>query len=97
VREGMAVTELPVRVLLAVRRAHDAALNRAQSELGASTAQYALLVAFVALVVAVLVGVLGSGGKGLFGSAHTCVHALNRTTTCRVGPVLHGSGAVSTP
>jgi hypothetical protein len=47
--------------------------------------------------VAVLVGVLGSGAKGLFGSAHSCVHALNRTTACRVGPVVHGPAAATTP
>jgi Flp pilus assembly pilin Flp len=93
----MAVTELPMRALVVVHRAHDAVLERAYSEQGASTVQYALLVAFIALLVAVLVGVLGSGARGLFGSAHSCVHALNRTAACRVGPVVPGSAGVAAP
>jgi Flp pilus assembly pilin Flp len=93
----MAVTELPMRALVVVRRAHDAVLERTHSDLGASTVHYALLVAFIALLVAVVVGVLGSGTNGLFGTAHTCVHALTRTTACRVGPGVHGSAATTTP
>jgi hypothetical protein len=40
--------------------------------------------ALIALVVALLVGLLGPGIKGLFGSGHGCLNGLT-TTTCRVG------------
>ena len=42
------------------------------------------------LPAALIVGALGSGMKGLFGSAHTCVSGLN-TTACRLGPVVRRS------
>lgn len=63
---------------------------------GASTVQYALLVALGALVVAVLVGVLGSGARGLLGSAHTCANGL-MTTACRVGSHLREPDHLQAP
>jgi Flp pilus assembly pilin Flp len=86
-----------MRAFLAVRSAHGAVLERAYSEQGASTVQYALLVAVIALVVAVLVGALGSGMKGLFGSAHTCARGFTPSSACRVGPLLRGSAEVTRP
>jgi Flp pilus assembly pilin Flp len=65
-------------------------LGRAHSDKGATTVQYALLVALVALVVAILISALGSGVKGLFGTAHTCLSGLT-TTACKVGPAVRGS------
>ena len=91
------MTELLMRAFLAVRSAHGAVLDRAYSEQGVSTAQCALLVAIIALLVAVLVGALGSGMKGLFGSAHTCARGLTPSSACRVGPLLHGSAEVAKP
>jgi Flp pilus assembly pilin Flp len=91
------VTELLMRAFLAVRSAHGAVFERASSEQGVSTVQYALLVAVIALVVAVLVGALGSGMKGLFGSAHTCARGLTPSSACRVEPLLRGSAGVARP
>jgi Flp pilus assembly pilin Flp len=75
-----------MRAALSVQGAYGALLERAHSEQGVSTAQYALLVALIALVVALIVAFLGSGIKGLFGSAHGCVSGLT-TTACRVDPM----------
>ena len=74
--------ELLTRAFFAIRGAPGTLLGRTRSDQGASTIQYALLVALGALVIAVLVGVLGSGAKGLLGSAHTCASGLT-TTACR--------------
>jgi Flp pilus assembly pilin Flp len=73
-----------VRAALLVQGAYGALLERTQSEQGVSTAQYAFLVALIALVVALIVAFLGSGIRGLFGSAHDCVNGLT-TTACKVG------------
>jgi Flp pilus assembly pilin Flp len=87
------VTDLALRGFLS---AYGTLLGRAHSDRGASTVQYALLVALVALVVAVAVGALGSGMKGLFGTAHTCVSGLT-TAACKVGPLVHGSANAKGP
>jgi Flp pilus assembly pilin Flp len=93
----VAVIEMLMRACIAVRSAHGTMLERVSSEQGVSTVQYALLVAIVALVVAVLVGALGSGIKGLFGTAHTCVGGHKPATACRVGPLLRGSAQEAGP
>ena len=84
------------RAVFVVRGARGTPLGRTHSDQGASTVQYALLVALGALVVAVLVGVLGSGARGLLGSAHTCANGLT-TTACRVGSHLRGSAHLQRP
>jgi Flp pilus assembly pilin Flp len=76
------VLEMLTRAFFVVQGAPGTLLERTHSEQGVSTIQYALLVAIVALVIALLVGVLGSGGKGLLGSAHSCASGLT-TTACR--------------
>jgi Flp pilus assembly pilin Flp len=78
------------RAYLAVQGAPATVLGRSHSEQGVSTVQYALLVALVALMVALVVGALGAGAKGLFGNAHSCANGLT-TTACRVGSHLQGS------
>ena len=90
------MTEMLMRAFFAVQGAHGTLLERAHSEQGASTVQYALLVALVALIVVVMVGALGSGIKGLFGSAHGCMSGLT-TTACKVGPLLRRSADVKGP
>ena len=72
-----------MRAVVSVQGAYGALLERPDSEQGVSTAQYALLVALIALVVALIVAFLGSGIKGLFGSAHGCMNGLT-TAVCRV-------------
>jgi len=67
--------------------AYGTLLERAHSQQGASTVQFALLVALGALVVAVLVGALGDGVKDLFSGTHTCLSVLTRAA-CKVAPVL---------
>jgi len=57
-----------MRAALSVRGAYGAILERPETEQGASTVQYALLMALIALVVALIVAFLGSGVRGLFGS-----------------------------
>jgi Flp pilus assembly pilin Flp len=89
------VTELLVRALAVARSVRGSFLQRANSEHGASTVQYALLVALIALGVSILVGALGSGHPGLFGGAHTTMTGF-RTVACKVGPALRrsdGSGS----
>jgi Flp pilus assembly pilin Flp len=81
-RGSVAVMDPLVRAVLSVQGAYGALLERAHSEQGVSTVQYALLVALIALVVALIVAFLGSGIKGLFGSAHGCMNGLT-TTACR--------------
>jgi hypothetical protein len=76
------VLDLLTRAFLAVQGAPGTLLGRTNSDQGASTIRYALLIALAALLIAVLVGVLGSGAKDLFGSAHTCASRLT-TTACR--------------
>jgi Flp pilus assembly pilin Flp len=80
------VTELLTRAAWSVRGAYAALLDRATCERGVSTVQYAFLMALIALAVALIVGLLGPGVKGLFGSGHVCVNGLT-STTCRVGHV----------
>ena len=82
-----------MRAALSVRGAYGTWLERTDSEEGVSTTQYAFLVALIALVVALIVAFLGSGMKGLFGSAHTCLNGLT-TTTCKVGPIVRGTTGV---
>ena len=88
---SVAVRDLLLRAALLVQGAYGTLLDRAHSERGVSTVQYALLVALVALVVALMVGLLGSGIKVLFGSAHDCMNGLT-TTACRVGPIARVEG-----
>ena len=64
------------RAALSVQGAYGALLERTHSEQGVSTAQYAFLVALMALVVALIVAFLGSGIRGLFGE---CAQLLERT------------------
>jgi len=90
------VIELPIRCFLVLQGVYGTLLERAQSEQGVSTIEYALLVALIAFVAAAIVAVLGSGIKGVFGNAHTCVSGLN-TTTCKVGPLLRRSTDVKGP
>ena len=79
-----------MRAALSVQGACGAMLERPDSEQGASTVQYALLVALIALVVALIVAFLGSGIRGLFGSAHGCMNGLT-TRACRISPVTRGA------
>lgn len=79
-----------MRAALSVRGAYGAILERPESEQGASTVQYALLMALIALVVALIVAFLGSGIRGLFGSAHGCMNGLT-TKTCRISPMTRGA------
>jgi Flp pilus assembly pilin Flp len=89
--EGNAAVMDPLmRAALSVQGAYGALLERAHSEQGVSTTQYAFLVALIALVVALIVAFLGSGVRGLFGSAHGCVNGLT-TTACKVGPMARGT------
>jgi Flp pilus assembly pilin Flp len=85
-----------VRAALLVQGAYGALLERTQSEQGVSTAQYALLVALVALVVALIVAFLGSGIRGLFGSVHDCGNGLT-TIACKVGPMARGTVDLKIP
>jgi Flp pilus assembly pilin Flp len=90
-REGSAAVMNPlVRAALSVQGAYGALLERTHSEQGVSTAQYAFLVALIALVVALIVAFLGSGIRGLFGGAHDCMNGLT-TTACKVGPMARGT------
>ena len=82
--------DMLLQARLAVQGAPGMVLGRSHSDQGASTVQYALVVAVVALAVALLVSLLGSGVRDLFGSAHTCANGLT-TTACRVGLHLKGS------
>ena len=68
--------DLLMRAGLSVQGAYGALLERTHSEQGVSTAQYAFLVALIALAVALIVAFLGSGIKGLFGE---CAQLLERT------------------
>ena len=79
-----------MRAALSMRGAYGAILERPESEQGASTVQYALLMALIALVVALIVAFLGSGIRGLFGSAHGCMNGLT-TKTCRISPMTRGA------
>jgi Flp pilus assembly pilin Flp len=89
------VRDLLVRAVVSVQGAYGL-LERPRSEQGVSTVQYALLVALIALVVALIVAFLGSGIKGLFGSAHSCVNGLT-TTACRVDPGARVTAGVNGP
>ena len=89
------MTDVLIRLLAVARAASGSLLDRAESELGVSTVQYALVVAVIALAVSMLVGALGSGFRGLFGDMHTCMTGF-RTVACKVGPALRrsdGSGS----
>jgi Flp pilus assembly pilin Flp len=68
--EGGAVTEWVLRGFFVAQGAWGTLLRRTHGERGASTVQYAFLVALVALIVALLVGAFGSGLKGLLGARH---------------------------
>jgi Flp pilus assembly pilin Flp len=82
---NVGVTDLLMRAVLSVQGAYGTMVERIHSEHGISTVQYALIVALVALVVALIIGFFGSGVKGLFGSPHSCVRGLT-TTACHVRP-----------
>jgi Flp pilus assembly pilin Flp len=90
------VIDVLIRACFVLQGAPGTLLERTHSDQGTSTVQFALLVAIMALVVAVLVALLGSGAKGLFGSAHTCANGLT-TTACRLGPHLAGSTGAKGP
>jgi Flp pilus assembly pilin Flp len=66
------VTNLATRAGCSVQGAYAAWLGGDRSDQGVSTVQYAFLMAIIALLVALLVGLLGPGVKGLFGSGHGC-------------------------
>ncbi len=61
------MTERVLRGFFLAQGACGTLRRRAHTERGASTVQYAFLMALVALVVALLVGAFGSGLKGLVG------------------------------
>ena len=61
------MAERVLRGFFMAQGACDRVRRRAHSEVGASTVQYAFLVALGALLVALLVGAFGSGLKGLLG------------------------------
>ena len=82
-----------MRAALLVQGGYGALLERTHSEQGVSTAQYAFLVALIALVVALIVAFLGSGVRGLFGGAHSCLNGLT-STTCKIGPTARGTVGV---
>jgi Flp pilus assembly pilin Flp len=82
-----------MRAALLVQGAYGALMERTHSEQGVSTAQYAFLVALIALVVALIVAFLGSGIRGLFGDAHSCLNGLT-STTCKIGPTARGTVGV---
>ena len=86
-----------MRAALSVQSAYGAFLERAHSEHGVSTVQYALLVALIALLVALIVAFLGSGIKGLFGSAHGCMNGLTTTACRRIDPITRVSVGVKGP
>jgi Flp pilus assembly pilin Flp len=88
--------DLLVRAVVSVQGAYGALLERSHSEQGVSTVQYALLVALIALCVALIVAFLGTGIKGLFGSAHNCMNGLT-TTACRVNPMARVTVGVKGP
>jgi hypothetical protein len=90
------VIDVLTRAFVGLQDASGTLLGRTQSDQGVSTVQYALLVAILALVVAVLVALLGYGAKGLLGSAHPCANGLT-TTACRVGSHLRGTTGVKGP
>jgi Flp pilus assembly pilin Flp len=96
-REASAAVMDPLmRAAVSVQGAYGALLERTHSEQGASTAQYAFLVALIALVVALIVAFLGSGIRGLFGSAHDCVNGF-KTIACKVGPMARGTADLNGP
>jgi Flp pilus assembly pilin Flp len=64
------VTERVLRGFFFVQGAWGTLLRRTHSERGATTVQYAFLVALGALIVALLVGAFGSGLKGLLSTGH---------------------------
>jgi len=74
------MTELFLNAFLAVQGAHRNLLERARTERGASMVEYALLVGLIAVVAVVAVAALGSGIRGLFNSANTCVGGLTSAT-----------------
>ncbi len=69
-----------MNAFVAVRTAHGTLFERARSERGATMVEYALLVGLIAVVAVVAVAALGTGIKGLFDSANTCVGGLNSTS-----------------
>jgi Flp pilus assembly pilin Flp len=79
-----------MRAALSVQGAYGTIVERPESEQGASTVQYALLMALIALVVALIVAFLGSGIRGLFGSGHGCLNGLT-ARTCRISPMPRGA------
>ena len=79
-REGNTLTGIFIQAFAAVRGVHGSLLTRARNERGASMVEYALLVGLIAVVAVVAVAALGSGIKGLFNNANTCVGGLNSAT-----------------
>jgi Flp pilus assembly pilin Flp len=73
------VTDLLTRTAWSVRGESATLLDRSRSECGVSTVQYAFLMALIALAVALIVGLLGPGIKGLFGTGHVWPHGLTAT------------------
>src|SRR5580658_6753030 len=73
------MTELFLNAFLAVQGMHHNLLERARTERGASMVEYALLVGLIAVVAVVAVAALGTGIKGLFSNANSCVSSLTST------------------
>ena len=73
------MTDLLTRAVWSARGAYGTWPDRADSEHGVSTVQYAFLMALIALAVALIVGLLGPGIKGLFGTGHVWPHGLTAT------------------
>jgi pilus assembly protein Flp/PilA len=73
------MTGIFIQAFAAVRGVHSSLLQRARTERGASMVEYALLVGLIAVVAVVAVSLLGTGIKGLFDQANTCVGGLNST------------------
>jgi pilus assembly protein Flp/PilA len=74
------MTEMFLSAFLAVQGAHRNLLERARTERGASMVEYALLVGLIAVVAVVAVAALGTGIKGLFNNANTCVGSLTASS-----------------
>ena len=74
------MTELFLNAFITVRGFHANFLERARTERGATMVEYALLVGLIAVVAVIAVAALGTGIKGLFNSANTCVGGLNSTS-----------------
>ena len=80
VKEGTEMLGYFINAFFAVRGAHDALLQRARTERGASMVEYALLVGLIAVVAVVAIAALGGGISNLFKNANSCVGGLNSTS-----------------